>query len=596
MKINPIRLGALSLLAVVAASCVNDGYDLADIDTTSQFEFNDLTLPLNVNDIQLDQVMTFGEDSKITEVTMNGTSFYALHEKGSFDSEPITIAKIVTAAPDLPPTRTTLNLFGDLPAIPDVEIPGMPKEVVLSYEMTRAGNDMTFSASNIDKSILELHHLGTTIDVGISLKLSDFPLPINGVKFTNLELQLLKGLECSPNVGSYDAATGIWLIPELNIATPELRLAMHATGINFKQSGATFADQTFTYDGGIYINGGIVSVTAGVKAGEKLPSKLDIGIDYECSGIEVNSFSGRLQYNVESLSIPNVSLADLPDFLSDDLTNIRLACPQIYLRVNNPLGGDKITVRTGLTLKAIRHNGSVVTDFSPDRNEISVGYNAGTDGPYCFALAPSFNNLPVPDLYKENRTDILFTSLSDLLAAPRDINCAGLPEAIGITFDNPCFPAQDVTDFRLGRTIPGIQGNYDLIAPLGLLDGSLICYSTSATGWSSSSLEGLDIKQLKVTASLTNQCPLGVEIVAYPLDKEGRRIAGVTVKATPVAPNTTAPFELLISGDLNGAELDGMEFVAFATGSSDNTALAPSQRISIKNLRISASGKYLRKL
>lgn len=62
---------ALPLLA----GCVNDDYDLSDIDTTTRVSVNDLILPVNIDAITLGDVISVDEDSRIKPVIINGQEF-----------------------------------------------------------------------------------------------------------------------------------------------------------------------------------------------------------------------------------------------------------------------------------------------------------------------------------------------------------------------------------------------------------------------------------------------------------------------------------------------------------------------------------------
>ena len=57
----------ISLLSVPALlfilSCVDNNYDMSDIDTTSRFNISNLTLPLNLDPVKLGVVLDIKDDS-----------------------------------------------------------------------------------------------------------------------------------------------------------------------------------------------------------------------------------------------------------------------------------------------------------------------------------------------------------------------------------------------------------------------------------------------------------------------------------------------------------------------------------------------------
>ena len=88
-------------MTMLLTGCIDNGYDLTDIDTTSEIKVNDLTLPVNLAPVTLSDIIAVGEneDDKVKEVTINGKTFYAVEETGSFSSDPLRIDPF-SAAPD----------------------------------------------------------------------------------------------------------------------------------------------------------------------------------------------------------------------------------------------------------------------------------------------------------------------------------------------------------------------------------------------------------------------------------------------------------------------------------------------------------------
>ena len=78
MKINHLLTGTSALLAIGLTACVDDNYDLSDIDTTTRVSINDLVVPANIDDVTLGDIITFDEESRIRAVTIDGKTFYAL--------------------------------------------------------------------------------------------------------------------------------------------------------------------------------------------------------------------------------------------------------------------------------------------------------------------------------------------------------------------------------------------------------------------------------------------------------------------------------------------------------------------------------------
>ena len=113
MNLNT-RILMLSAMATTLglASCVNEDYDLSNLDTTIGVKVNDLTLALNLDAITLDKVIDLNEGDQLKEVIdpATGEKVYAVLEDGSFESDPITINGFSTDAPVITPITDELPL------------------------------------------------------------------------------------------------------------------------------------------------------------------------------------------------------------------------------------------------------------------------------------------------------------------------------------------------------------------------------------------------------------------------------------------------------------------------------------------------------
>ena len=57
MKINHLLTGTSALLALGLTACVDDNYDLSDIDTTTRVSINDLVVPANIDEVTLGDII-----------------------------------------------------------------------------------------------------------------------------------------------------------------------------------------------------------------------------------------------------------------------------------------------------------------------------------------------------------------------------------------------------------------------------------------------------------------------------------------------------------------------------------------------------------
>ncbi|MDE5806989.1 MAG: hypothetical protein K2H76_02650, partial [Muribaculaceae bacterium] len=352
---------------------------------------------------------------------------------------------------------------------------------------------------------------------------------------------------------------------------------------------ASLIDHNFVFKSDIEITDAKMELTMTYDTqAPALDNLVDFDIHTTVEDLEATYFSGIVQYKLEgdALNIDPVSLSDIPDFLSNEETDLRLANPQIYLGLNNPMAVYNLKVETGLELASVR--GEEKTPFNLNAGElVKIGTNYGVNGPYNFVLSPSMPQQPLP-AYAEHLTHVGFSSLSNVLAGN------GLPESIEINLVNPELPEQPVSRFELNNSISGVKGTYEFLAPLALKtgeNGSVIVYSKVDDGWSDDDLDKLTINTLSIDADVDSNLPLNANLTVYPIDKQGNVISNVKVTTATIAANTSGQkLSLALTGEIK--ELDGVKYEAVVRPGSEE-ALSPNQTLTLTNIRVKVSGYYL---
>lgn len=539
-------------VGVVAVSCIDDKYDLDNIDTTSRIAVNDLVIPVNLSEVYLSDVIKIEDTSDIKIVEINGTRCYAVTREGSFDSDPIYIKAPIANTPNIDSQYATLYSVGG-----KYPIPGM-------------SNDFTFSCNDVDKSIVGITDVNMSgLDFTITLKTPE----LKTGTYNDVQMQLPKGMRGKGTNGSYDAKTGIWTINGLAIGAGGVASATFtAQGIDFTANDFTYKNPTFDFTSNFSVLGGEL-VAEGATT--------EFAVDFTLGKLEVTDISGTIQYEIDGMNISPISLGSLPKFLRGDETNISLVNPLICLQTTNPVSGYGLNYAAGLTLSALRDD-KVSKSFTSDL--FTVGHNSA-NGQYNTVLSPS-----KPDYVPEKFAGFswfAFNGLGNLLEG------AGLPDAIEVYVNNPQIPEQTVTNFKLGQYIDGVVGSYELFAPLALNPGSQIIYTTTEDGWNKD-IEDLTINSLTLTADGTNQTPLDFSVTIHPLDVNGNRIGNVTLTSNIVkAGATDDKVEFVLSGEIKG--LDGVEIIATTTSGNTQT-VSPDQYLKFNNIRVKVNGYYVREL
>ncbi|MBE6303351.1 MAG: hypothetical protein E7089_05390 [Bacteroidales bacterium] len=604
----------LAVAGTISVSCVDSNYKLSDLDTTVGINVSNLTIPLNVDSLVLDQVLDLDEDGKVKKQTLeDGTEIYAIIEEGTFESDKIDIPGFTTESPDIDPITATLTR--------DTQIKirrrkGSAKDGIASINYPINAKDLTsFKASgNVDKSIKGIDKIGVDAKFGTSIDVSNNPELLNKIKsvsFEELKVDMPKGLEGKIEiaVGSekkeitkcYDNEKGLLDLTtykenygkefELKVESGKLDFNAKIDAIDVEKAGddIKFEDGKFEINSSVSVEGDVVVYGDEVLEEEGFTLEdLPKDINYQCqptlSEIKVSEFSGKIQYDIEDINIDPISLSDIPDMLSQDSTNIKLANPQIYLRLNNPLVGNNLYAETGLAMTAKRNDGSKKKIELSDNLKMDKAYNV-----FCLTTDGNMSKEMLHPDYKD-AANKKFNGFSDILSGN---GANGLPDNIEIDVVNPQIPEQTISKFELDKTIDKVEGTYLFYAPLALKDeSSFIIYQDTLDGWYDETLEKLSISELNVKTDVNSEIPLNLELSFSPIDVNGKKIKNI--KSNTVKLNATKelqPVNINLEGDIKN--LDGIIVRAKLIGAEGGQPIAPSQNISFKNLKIAVTGNYV---
>lgn len=589
MKQSYFNLSLLfaAMAALPLSGCVDDNYDLSDIDTTVRVQVNDLEVPVNLDAITLSNIFDLDDEGVVKEID----GAYSVLVDGDFSSEGVKVAKVDLGRPSISPVVVTIgsSSVGDLPSLPVGQVP-------VAFPLTDITTDFEFNTSSVDKSILAINNVKTDWVINIALSFDDPSGVIEDMKVSDLRLQLPHGL-VTPD---YANDNGVITIGDRTLVNGRLEESVRVSAIDFSSlDGNEFsftpdatgaAPGTLSYKGSIGVKGGLV--VASVSTMVNIPSQLTMTLDPTPAAIVIDRFSGRLKYAVDGFNVSSVSLDNLPDVLTQKETNIRIANPQLYLAINNPLAGYGVDAHSGLTLTAVRPGGALNPFPLPAGSEIFVGHDKGIAGPYNICLSAK----PVDKFYPgyEDAPRVDYPGLTDVLSGN------GLPERIDVSFDNTFIGPSDVTDFELGVTLSDIGGKYTFYAPLSFDAGSQIVYSDEDTGWSDETLDKMTIETLGVTAHVENDLPFDIVLSGYPLDRDGNQCVDpftnnpVSLGEVRISAGKGSDIRLVTDGVVTG--VDGIRYSARAEVTEGNQTLRPSTTINLTNIRAIVSGYYEDKL
>lgn len=607
---HKVLILSMALVALMFVGCVNDDYDLTDIDTTAQFNVEDFVIPVNVEEIRLKTVIDLKETSKVKEVTFGDETFYALIEDGEFQSSSINVPGFRTKSPQIAPIKDelTLEMFGL--GIKARDGWGDPSLKVAAYRLSNLTTDFHVSATNVDKAIKDFRYAKVDAEFGISLDVSDLSRYLNNVHFENLRLQLIKGLDIEriviqgetvdEELYDYDESTGLLDLSMLDLTyqTGHFTFNVVIDGLDADLAGIDFNAQAHTldFDGTCMVKDGEVAIylgdikalgwtkERGAKAGSPLSDLLPDGVSFSASfnlsDIKIEEFTGDFEYDIENINIAPVQLNDLPDFLSQKGTNVRLKNPQIYLSVHNPLAGEYgIEAQAGITLTSV--NGKEKKSYAADEM-LDLDMEDET-----FLLAPTSSKA-----YYDYSEFVPYTKLTDLLTGD------GLPQSINIDVVDPKAPLQTVYGFRLDESIAPVKGTYKVLVPFELAEGSTVLYNDTINGWSDEDLDNLTITRLGLDMTVTTDIALDMNLKVYPMviDKNGKSVRKGDMVGTAKV-NASAKGQK-VTVDMKGEikRLDGVIFEASLYGVKDSKVLEPNSSFVLKNIKAKVSGHYDKEL
>lgn len=575
---KPFYVFALgTILASALTACVDDNYDLENIDTTVRVNVKDLVVPVNIDEITLSDIIKL-EDQESVEI-IDGQ--YNIVQNGEFTSDPVIVNRIHLTAPYIEPTYDEISLAAS-------EMPVNRAGMSYTFDISSSQSEFAYTSTLVSDFIVSIDYIGCELSLTTNFTLQGLENIVRRISFTDVEIQFPKGLNIITEAGdSYDPKTGIMKIADRTVAGNTLSLTFRSSGIDFATAEADYNYDTsiLTVNGSFFISSGKATIAAAdITSAGSMPTKVTLATFYALSDADVTSFSGELKYLIDQASLTDVDLSDLPDVLAQQGTNLIFANPCIYLKLTNPLQPYNLYAETGLAITAYR--GENAETYSIDNGTFNIGRPAHADGIYNYCLSPEMPANVDPDY--SGAEHVPFTSLSRVLSGD------GIPPRLGINVSDPNIPTQKVTDFLLGQELGALNGTYKFVAPLQFLDGTQIEYTDKIDGWYSEDIEYLVITDLEINLNVTTDIPVDIDFTGYPIDINGNQINKVSIEGAKIQANSkNAPVKIRITGEIRN--LDGIEFVAKASAASED-ALTPDMTIKLSQIRPKASGYYEKEL
>ena len=593
--LNCLLLSALGL----TTACVDNSYDLTkDIDLTITVG-GDLTTPGNSSEeITLDDLFDVDYETSDLDTLDNGdfvlcvngdptSSSVKVNDVTVDRSEATKSSKMLTFTSDmLVQGETSTMAIEDLNPEWQLKNNDIPEDVIdLEYADDIQHNDV----------VLRLETEGNT--KGVILK--------KGLRFT---------FPSYLQVALTDAFTSQWFaLSQVNgqtVMTLKNDYRLSSSGADWK---VNINRIYFKSTGNVTVPAGegFLAATANTKAkvlfNVEIPVDGDVAVkaqDFPAGSSEVNfrlvshvvsneMAMGRVRAKVNpdiDFTVSEVTIEDLPDFLTDNDVNADLTNPQVLLRVNNQ---SEVDVNLQAELHSYKEGNKLQTVvLGTDINTVNsktIRLKASTENLLC--ISPLNENVP------NGYTWVQVENLPDLIRTIPDLIKVENVEAKVL---------QQFYTVELGVN-KEVQTDYDLNAPLEFGKEFSIVYKDTLDGWSED-IEKYEMKELEVSLSAINRIPLNLDLSAMAIDAQGHVMDDVLVETdgfiaagTKTEPNTKVLTFTLKKKDgtriknLDGLilRLDGKAFRGEDQSQSDtweSQTLNASQTLKLDDLKLRIKG------
>lgn len=574
-------LALLSLMmtgGLFMTSCMDDNYDLSDIDGTVAVGSDEgITLPSNnsTTNITLSDLLDIDESESVT-TDVDGNYQYeqssTIDDVNDIKVDEVTITK--ESSTDIP-AKIEIDPGNDYYLLPNGTL------ITDTYNGSITHNINTFNyEGDQPKEVISLSSTDISGTVKLTINFdgslvggsSDLPKLIQ--KFDLLTIEFPSYLEIESEATQEnnkliftDVPTNQNLVIQATLKKADFSVAPDA------ENKLAIENDKIIMKGGVKIQANYNTVQ--FNKGDIDFDKLTINSVTNISEVTIKSATGKFDPDI-TIENSTIDLDDLPDFMTDDEVVVDLYNPQIIFTANSqlPLPG-KINAK----LKA-KKNGSVIKTVTIP--EFLVEQNKANK----ILIARRNENIPT-DL---TQPAIIVPDLSEII---KDV-----PDNIELSIEAKADSENDY-DFELGTSYSITDINYIIHAPLSFGDEALIVYNDTIDGWAED-LEDIyltDNAKVEATFDITNNVPAKLTLEATPIDAKGNDIDNMlNIENPPTVDkgvNNGVKFTITQKNKDALKKLDGLRLKIKGKPIDNTTLNEKTQTIKIENISIKVIGKVV---
>lgn len=583
-------LGAIVVVSTFSMACVNDKFDLSDIDSTVAFGSEELQLPSSsTQEVVLDDLLDL--DDSETVVTDSNGYYQIKKDGGEIDPVHASVARSRISQESTLAVPVRIDL-GSLPA---------------SFDLIPTGTELPGTGGTIEQEIQVFNFKGEHPEEVKALTMTEMEGTVSLKVMFNADLQSYlthftdMSLEFPPYMDiNIDSSTPACIqeghsLKFSNVATAQgIEVKGSIRHLDFtkgdEQNQLTFDAKNVTMTGYVKVK---ATYPDAVK-GEGDTGNLLINSEMAISDLVLTGATGRFGPEIKLDELGSVTLTDIPDFLTEDDVLVDLYNPLITINLNSDM---PVPGFLSGTLIATDKNGQELSRVAIPEMKVNAAWQ--NNGQSRILICRT--NEGIVTRSPSNYTDVVVVpTLGDIIRR--------VPYTIAFESTARADENTECT-IELGHEYT-LQTAYNIEAPLAFAEDACIVYHKDMDGWQDD-LEDYDLERdvfLKVMANIESTIPAYLTLSAVPIDKDGKSIDKLkvdidqTVKASPDGKQiVTTPITITVNQGEKGLlkKVDGLKFTIKAAASHGGSSVtgitlnAKDHYIKARDIRMSLMGKAI---
>ena len=544
-------IGCLALASCLLSACVDDKYDVNDMDMTIG-STSDLALPsLSTDSILLKNIMDLGEDDIIK--VKDGE--FRLVTSGQANMTETEVNEITISKPDIEAVHTNVQLNTNGNPARYRAVAGVPDETFAYtiteqnkafFEVNETSNvisedlvdvdavafkegivlkstlNLTFSNGGDFIKKIHLQNLSLSTPKDLSFEKAELTYTQNGQSRTN-QVSISDGLVSisGENDVVVDAGKPVYLALTLDMAE------VNGNGISFVNKKIEI-NSLFKFNGTFAIKSEEFENLSAAQLQQIQDNGIASVIPQEVAFDIVSAFSDNISVvRVDAIAQKAVSepepivLDNMPNFLKDESVKIVLNNPPFIIEWNNPfpagslVNPDAAAVKNNLTIESVKGDEVIARKLAT--------LSGIPSGKSILVLADAPAAAEVPARYASyNRINVVVENLNELLMT--------IPDKICINFAPVTIALKDLVPGRYNT-----QVDYCVDTPLEFLGGSKLIYEdVEDVEDDMDDASDFDAKAIEIQANVVTNLPMDLTLSVDALDRNGRSLKGGVIDVNDV--------------------------------------------------------------